>query len=192
MKQRINPFTGNIDLLGEPSGKEYLAGTWQNFFGNIGGTVNNAFNTNIQGGVFEIEKETTVSKVRVRVQTANPTHTAILGIYKWNGASWDLVVQAPGTIDLGLAVVQEITYTTPVVLAPGIYLSAIQMSSTSTLEGVGVAAQHTVFGFQSTMGATSYRNNVSQATTYTGTLLANLTGAVQAVSTIPQIIYLIA
>ena len=180
--------------LGGGGGIEYPISVgnenWQNFQDNLYATTTNVFNTGIQGPVVEIRSKVTTNKVRIRVQTANAGQTAVAGIYKYNGTTWDLQAQAVGTFDLGVNAVQELSYAANLVLDVGIYVTVIHMSANTTVEAITVNAQKNIFGYANTMGATSYRNYFNFTAAYTGVLPANIaSNPVAASSLAPQILH---
>jgi hypothetical protein len=189
-KQKYNPLIKHgFQEVSGGGAVEYPTGIWTNFQDNIFATTTNVFNNEVQGVVVEIKAKATTNKVRIRVQTANAGQSAVAGIYKFNGTLFELVGQAIGTFDLGVAAVQELSYAANLELEPGIYAPVIHMSANTTIEAISLNAAKNVFGYANTMGVTSYKNMLRVAGAYTGTLPATLANNVIPSSLVSQILH---
>ena len=127
----------------------------------------------IEGIVVEIKYPCTLESAKIRVTSA-VAGSAVVGLYKYDVDldTWELVAQTDPTtpFKLGVASPQEVFYTSPVNVEPGIYASVILADSAATIYSLRRPSGSTYFGFNGTIGTTSDRSYANLNLAYTSTL----------------------
>jgi hypothetical protein len=150
----------------------YPVGYLVNFHDHKEVVNQNVFGGRIYGSVDYIRSTVKIDRLRIAVATPS-VGTGVTGIYKYNGVTWDLIVQAPANINLATAIEQEIVFASELTLEKGIYAFVVFLQNDTIFTSTTNNAVNLIFGWANT-NASNHNSAVDFVKAYDGVLNPNV------------------